>query len=85
MTHQTKHDPQWYDAKYSGEDRDDGQAKEFSIIPDADSNRLDLLMSNVGFDGHQYDTTFSLDQDDARQLVDFINHWLASHHHQTSN
>lgn len=76
MKHQTQNDKDWFDSRYSGEDRDDGAANELSIVPDPDEKRLDVLMSNLGLNGHQYDTTFSLSEDDARQLVHFLQNWL---------
>lgn len=79
MKHLTKNDKDWYDSRYSGEERDDGAANEMSIVPDPDGKRLDLLLSNVGFDGRQYDNTFSLNRDDTIQLIQFLQNWLKAH------
>lgn len=79
MKHLTKNDDSWFDSRYSGEDRDDGAANELSIVPDPNERRLDVLLSNVGFDGRQYDNTFSLTRDDTRQLIQFLQQWLNDH------
>lgn len=76
MEHQIKRDADWFDSRYQGEDRDDGAANEMSIVPDADGDRLDVLVSNIGFDGRQYDNTFSLTRQDVKQLSAFLENWL---------
>lgn len=75
--HQTSNQDQWFHSQYSGEDRDDDCQNELSIKPSQeDPSRLDLLLTNVGFDQRCYDNTFSLTREDAKQLRDFLNQWL---------
>lgn len=74
--HQTSCDPAWFHVRYSGEDSDDGMANELSIKPAVDEDRLNVLLTNVGFDQHCYDNTFSLTREDATQLAAFLEDWL---------
>lgn len=75
--HQTSNQDQWFHSRYDGEDRDDGCQNELSIKPSQeDASRLEVLLTNVGFNGETYDNTFSLTREDAEQLRDFLNQWL---------
>ena len=74
--HQTSSNHEWFHSRYHGEDEDDGAQNELSIKPAADNQRLTMLLTNVGFDQHCYDNTFSLTKDDAEQLAAFLHHWL---------
>ena len=75
--HQTSNQDQWFHSRYDGEDRDDGCQNELSIKPSQeDASRLEVLLTNVGFNGETYDNTFSLTSEDAEQLRDFLNQWL---------
>lgn len=75
--HQTSNQDQWFHSRYDGEDRDDGCQNELSIKPSQeDTGRLEVLLTNVGFNGETYDNTFSLTREDAEQLRDFLNQWL---------
>ncbi|WP_300923807.1 hypothetical protein [uncultured Limosilactobacillus sp.] len=75
--HQTSNQDQWFHSRYDGEDRDDGCQNELSIKPNQeDTSRLEVLLTNVGFNGETYDNTFSLTREDAEQLRDFLNQWL---------
>ena len=75
--HQTSNQDQWFHSRYDGEDRDDGCQNELSIKPSQeDTNRLEVLLTNAGFNGETYDNTFSLTREDAEQLRDFLNQWL---------
>ncbi len=76
-SHQTTNHDQWFHSKYDGEDRDDGCQNELSIKPSReDPSRLDLLLTNVGFDQRTYDNTFSLTREDAEMLQQFLRDWL---------
>lgn len=74
--HQTSCDHDWFHVRYHGEDRDDGTSNELSIKPAVDEDRLNILLTNVGFDQHCYDNTFSLTREDAKQLAGFLKEWL---------
>lgn len=75
--HQTSNRDQWFHSSYNGEDRDDGCRNELSIKPSQEApDRLDVLLTNVGFDQKAYDNTFSLTQEDAQLLADFLQKWL---------
>ncbi len=75
--HQTSNQDQWFHSRYDGEDRDDGCQNELSIKPSQENaSRLEVLLTNVGFNGETYDNTFSLTKEDAEQLRDFLNQWL---------
>lgn len=75
--HQTSNQDQWFHSRYDGEDRDDGCSNELSIKPSQENiSRLEVLLTNVGFNGKTYDNTFSLTREDAEQLRDFLNQWL---------
>lgn len=75
--HQTSNQDRWFHSHYDGEDRDDGCQNELSIKPSQeDTSRLEVLLTNVGFNGETYDNTFSLTKEDAEQLRDFLNQWL---------
>ena len=75
--HQTSNQDQWFHSRYDGEGRDDGCQNELSIKPSQEgANRLEVLLTNVGFNGETYDNTFSLTREDAEQLRNFLNQWL---------
>ncbi|WP_242335240.1 hypothetical protein [Limosilactobacillus urinaemulieris] len=75
--HQTSNQDQWFHSRYDGEDRDDGCQNELSIKPSQENaSRLEVLLTNVGFNGKTYDNTFSLTREDVEQLRDFLNQWL---------
>lgn len=75
--HQTSNHDQWFHSRYDGEDQDDGCQNELSIKPSQEeADRLELLLTNVGFDGHTFDNTFSLTREDAALLKDFLTDWL---------
>ena len=75
--HQISNQNQWFHSRYDGEDRDDGCSNELSIKPSQeDTSRLEILLTNVGFNGETYDYTFSLAKEDARLLQDFLQKWL---------
>lgn len=77
--HQTSSQNRWFHSRYDGEEQDDGCANELSIKPSQeDPTRLEVLLTNVGFDGHTYDNTFSLTRDDARLLQAFLQKWLSN-------
>nr|WP_220476710.1 hypothetical protein [Limosilactobacillus fastidiosus] len=67
----------WFHSRYDSEDQDDGCQNELSIKPSQEEGgRLELLLTNVGFDNHSFDNTFSLTREDAKLLRDFLNNWL---------
>lgn len=75
--HQTSNRDQWFHSRYNGEDQDDGCQNELSIKPGLeDPTRLELLLTNVGFDGQAFDNTFSLTREDAKLLQGFLGQWL---------
>lgn len=74
--HQTTADNDWFHVRYQGEDEEDGAQNELSIKPSLDPGRLEVLLTNVGFDQHCYDNTCSLTREDAKQLVGFLQNWL---------
>lgn len=81
-SHQTSNRSQWFHSTYDGEDRDDGCQNELSIKPShEDPSRLDLLLTNVGFDQRTYDNTFSLTREDAEMLQQFLKDWLDKSEH----
>lgn len=70
-------DDQWFHSIYAGEDRDDGCQNELSIKPShEDPNRLEVLLTNVDFNQHSHDTTFSLTKEDAKLLEKFLEEWI---------
>lgn len=75
--HQTSNRDQWFHSRYDGEDQDDGCQNELSIKPSQEEvNRLEVLLTNVGFDGQTFDNTFSLTREDAELLRNFLDNWL---------
>ena len=73
--HQINTDGQWLHLFYQGEERDDGCANELSLQPANDEYRLNLLLSNHGFNNEPHDATFSLDQDDDKALQKYLSAW----------
>lgn len=61
---------------YQGEELDDGCANELSLQPANDEYRLNLLLSNHGFNNEPHDATFSLDQADVKALQKYLSAWL---------
>lgn len=81
-SHQTSNRGQWFHSKYDGEDCDDGCQNELSIKPShEDPSRLDLFLTNVGFDQRTYDNTFSFTREDAEMLQQFLKDWLDKSEH----
>ena len=74
--HQINTDGQWLHLFYQGEERDDGCANELSLQPANDEYRLNLLLSNHGFNNEPHDATFSLDQADVKALQKYLSAWL---------
>ena len=74
--HQINTDGQWLHLFYQGEERDDGCANELSLQPANDEYRLNLLLSNHGFNNKPHDATFSLDQADVKALQKYLSAWL---------
>lgn len=74
--HQINTDGQWLHLFYQGEERDDGCANELSLQPANDEYRLNLLLSNHGFNNEPHDATFSLDQADVKALQKSLSAWL---------
>lgn len=74
--HQTTSSPAWFHSYYRGEDRDDGCANELSVYRDPVNPRLDVLLTNVDFDGVSHENTYSLTREDAVKLRDFLQEWL---------
>lgn len=74
--HQVKIEDGWLNIRYDGEDADDGCKNELSLYRQPDHKRLQLLLSNVDFDGQSHDNTFSFDRRDAQQIVTFLEKWL---------
>ena len=74
--HQINTDGQWLHLFYQGEERDDGCANELSLQHANDEYRLNLLLSNHGFNNEPHDATFSLDQADVKALQKYLSAWL---------
>ena len=82
--HQINTDGQWLHLFYQGEERDDGCANELSLQPANElslqpangEHRLNLLLSNHGFNNEPHDATFSLNQADAQALQKYLSSWL---------
>ncbi|WP_288718303.1 hypothetical protein [uncultured Limosilactobacillus sp.] len=82
--HQINTDGQWLHLFYQGEERDDGCANELSLQPANElslqpangEHRLNLLLSNHGFNNEPHDATFSLNQADAQALQKYLSNWL---------
>lgn len=74
--HQINTDGQWLHLFYQGEERDDGYANELSLQPANDEYRLNLLLSNHGFNNEPHDATFSIDQADVKALQKYLSAWL---------
>lgn len=74
--HKIDVDGQWLHLFYQGEERDDGCANELSLQPANDEPRLNLLLSNHGFNNEPHDATFSLDQADVKALQKYLANWL---------
>lgn len=74
--HQINTDGQWLHLFYQGEERDDGCANELSLQPANDEYRLNLILSNHGFNNESHDATFSLDQADVKALQKYLSAWL---------
>lgn len=74
--HQINTDGQWLHLFYQGEELDDGCANELSLQPANDEYRLNLLLSNHGFNNEPHDATFSLDQADVKALQKYLSAWL---------
>lgn len=74
--HQINTDGQWLHLFYQVEERDDGCANELSLQPANDEYRLNLLLSNHGFNNEPHDATFSLDQADVKALQKYLSAWL---------
>ena len=74
--HQINTDGQWLHLFYQGEERDDGCANELSLQPTNDEYRLNLILSNHGFNNESHDATFSLDQADVKALQKYLSAWL---------
>lgn len=74
--HQVISENGWLNIRYDGEDADDGCANEFSLYRQPGRKRLQLLLSNIDFDGQSHDNTFSFDRHDAQQIATFLEKWL---------
>ena len=74
--HQINTDGQWLHLFYQGEELDDGCANALSLQPANDEYRLNLLLSNHGFNNEPHDATFSLDQADVKALQKYLSAWL---------
>lgn len=66
--HQINTDGQWLHLFYQGE--------ELSLQPANGEHRLNLLLSNHGFNNEPHDATFSLNQADAQALQKYLSNWL---------
>ena len=74
--HQINTDGQCLNLFYQGEERDDGCANELSLQPANDEYRLNLILSNHGFNNEPHDATYSLDQADGKALQKYLSAWL---------
>lgn len=74
--HQVESDQDWIHFSYAGEDRDDNCKNELSLQPDPKASRLNLLLSNHGFNDEPHDGTFALTKTDAQALNNYLTWWL---------